>query len=103
MNPVCTNRDLKLENVLFGGTDGNTVKLCDFGSAVFGNVLIRNQTEKSNEEEIINKETTPAYRAPEMVDLYMRPVLTFKTDMWALGCILYTMCYCCHPFQEAGV
>ena len=42
------------------------------------------------------------YRAPEMVDLYQREVLTEKTDIWALGCILYTLCYLKHPFQEAG-
>ena len=100
--PVITNRDIKLENVLFGGPDNSTVKLCDFGSCIFGAVPVRNQTEKADAEEVINKETTPAYRAPEMVDLYMRPELTFKTDIWALGCLLYCLCYCTHPFQEGG-
>ena len=100
--PVITNRDIKLENVLFGGPDNNTVKLCDFGSCVFGIVSVRNQTERADAEEVINKETTPAYRAPEMVDLYMRNELTFKTDIWALGCLLYCLCYCTHPFQEEG-
>lgn len=22
-------------------------------------------------------------------------------DMWALGCLLYTLCYCSHPFTDA--
>ena len=22
-------------------------------------------------------------------------------DMWALGCLLYTLCYCVHPFMNA--
>ena len=100
--PVITNRDIKLENVLFGGPDNNTVKLCDFGSCIFGIVSVRNQAEKADAEEAINKETTPAYRAPEMVDLYMRSELTFKTDIWALGCLLYCLCYYTHPFQEEG-
>ena len=42
------------------------------------------------------------YRAPELVDLYMRPVLTEKTDIWALGCVLYALCFLSHPFQDAG-
>lgn len=42
------------------------------------------------------------YRAPEMVNLYMRDVLTEKTDIWALGCIFYCMCFLKHPFQDGG-
>lgn len=36
------------------------------------------------------------------MDLYLRDVLTEKSDIWALGCILYTLCYLNHPFQNAG-
>lgn len=42
------------------------------------------------------------YRAPEMVDLYQREILTEKTDIWALGCIFYALCFLSHPFQDAG-
>lgn len=42
------------------------------------------------------------YRAPEMIDLYLRQVLTEKTDIWALGCIFYAICFLTHPFQDAG-
>ena len=42
------------------------------------------------------------YRSPEMIDLYLRPELTEKTDIWALGCIFYALCYLTHPFQDAG-
>lgn len=42
------------------------------------------------------------YRAPEMCDLYMRSVLTEKTDVWALGCIFYALCFLKHPFQDVG-
>ena len=42
------------------------------------------------------------YRAPEMVDLYMRSSLTEKTDIWALGCLLYAMCFLVHPFQDGS-
>jgi len=69
-SPPWTHRDLKLENVLIAG-DGN-VRLCDFGSCVEGYTQLRNPAERSNAEEIIERETTQMYRSPEMVDLYMR-------------------------------
>ena len=56
--------------------------MCDFGSCVFGYVQVRNAEEKSAAEEIILKETTQIYRSPELVDLYMRDVLTEKSDIW---------------------
>ena len=61
--------------------DGN-VRLCDFGSCVIGRISIRNAEEKAAAEEIILKETTQMYRSPELVDLYMREVLTEKSDIW---------------------
>lgn len=98
--PSVVHRDLKLENILFGQDDN--VRLCDFGSCVIGLTFLRNQDERNTAEEIIAKETTQIYRAPEMIDLYMRPVLTEKTDIWALGCILYALVFLVHPFQDMG-
>ena len=40
------------------------------------------------------------YRAPEMVDLYRNQEVGEKVDVWALGCILYSLCYIDHPFAE---
>lgn len=58
--------------------------------------------ERNIVEEHILKETTQMYRAPEMVDLYMRSMITEKTDIWALGCMLYAMCFLIHPFQDGS-
>ncbi len=46
-----THRDLKLENILFG-SDRN-VRICDFGSCVFGPVYIRDSQEKATAEEVM--------------------------------------------------
>ncbi len=52
-NPV-THRDIKLENILFG-SDRN-IRLCDFGSCVFGPVYIDSTAARAAEEEKIAKE-----------------------------------------------
>lgn len=97
--PPVSHRDLKLENVL-GVADGRFV-LCDFGSATTA-VLPAERTRKETitEEERIHKYSTLMYRAPEMVDLYRNQEVGPKADVWALGCILYALCFRDHPFAE---
>jgi serine/threonine protein kinase len=65
-------------------------------------VWVRDMGERTAAEDVILRETTQTYRAPEMCDLYMRISLTEKTDVWALGCVLYTMCFLIHPFQDGS-
>lgn len=78
------------------------MRLCDFGSCEESPIHVRNQSEREKVEEAILKETTQMYRAPEMVNLYMRDRLTEKTDIWALGCIFYSLIFLKHPFQDVG-
>ena len=42
------------------------------------------------------------YRAPEMVDFFGVSEITPKTDIWALGCILYTLMFLKQPFLNAS-
>lgn len=78
------------------------MRLCDFGSCMESPIFCRNMNEKESAEASIQKETTQMYRAPEMADIYMREILTEKTDVWALGCIFYSLCFLKHPFQDKG-
>lgn len=75
-------------------------KLCDFGSAVTGKVSTRSADEKNVAEDVIRRTTTKMYRAPEMIELQATEELTEKTDIWALGCCLYTMCFLRNIFDQ---
>uniref|UniRef100_H3BFH6 non-specific serine/threonine protein kinase n=1 Tax=Latimeria chalumnae TaxID=7897 RepID=H3BFH6_LATCH len=97
------HRDLKVENILLH--DRGHYVLCDFGSAT--NKAQNPQAEGVNavEEEIKKgvRYTTLSYRAPEMVNLYSGKVITTKADIWALGCLLYKLCFFTLPFGESQV
>ncbi|XP_028774360.1 AP2-associated protein kinase 1 isoform X2 [Neltuma alba] len=90
-SPPIAHRDLKAENLLFG-PDG-LWKLCDFGSTSTNHKRFEKPEEMGIEEDNIRKHTTPAYRAPEMWDLFLREVINEKVDIWALGCLLFRICY----------
>ncbi|XP_015590213.1 BMP-2-inducible protein kinase isoform X2 [Cephus cinctus] len=92
------HRDLKVENILLA--DSGHYVLCDFGSAT-GKVLNPSVQGASIVEEEIKKYTTLSYRAPEMVDMYCGKPITTKADIWALGCLLYKLCFFTLPFGES--
>ncbi|XP_072538549.1 AP2-associated protein kinase 1 isoform X3 [Salminus brasiliensis] len=94
------HRDLKVENILLH--DRGHYVLCDFGSAT--NRFQNPQAEgAATVEEEIKKYTTLSYRAPEMVNLYGGKMITTKADVWALGCLLYKLCFFTLPFGESQV
>lgn len=102
-SPPIAHRDLKLENVLCSAN--GLYKLCDFGSVTRRRVTLETRAERLREEETIQRFSTLMYRAPEMTSASLFALgtvtLTEAVDVWALGCILYTLAFRRHPF-DAG-
>ncbi|XP_034824939.1 serine/threonine-protein kinase Nek8-like [Maniola hyperantus] len=73
------HRDLKAENILLTGQNGVLVKIGDFG-------ISKMLASAKKTSTVIG---TPYYLAPELCE--GKPYDT-KSDVWALGCLLYEMC-----------
>ncbi|KAK2946349.1 putative G2-specific protein kinase fin1 [Blattamonas nauphoetae] len=79
------HRDIKAGNIFL--TTKNMCKLGDFGiSRSLANTRDMAHT-------LVG---TPYYMSPELSQ--NRPY-DYKSDIWALGCLLYEMCTFCHPFE----
>ena len=72
------HRDIKASNIFL--TETNCVKIGDFGiSKVLQGTL----------EAAMTVVGTPYYMSPEV---YQNKPYTLKSDVWALGCLLYELC-----------
>lgn len=100
LDPPIAHRDLKVENVLQAG---NVFKLCDFGSATTNTYHPKDSSNINYIEDEINRYTTMAYRSPEMIDLWRQQLINEKVDIWALGCLLYRICFFLHPFDGGNL
>ncbi|XP_031636854.1 cyclin-G-associated kinase-like isoform X2 [Contarinia nasturtii] len=102
-NPPITHRDIKIENFLLT-TDGE-LKLCDFGSATtdsFTPDVSWSAQQRDMLEDQLAFITTPMYRCPEQLDLWSNHEIGPKSDIWALGCVLYYLCFQKHPFEDSA-
>ncbi|KAJ1929589.1 Ark- serine/threonine protein kinase [Tieghemiomyces parasiticus] len=103
-DPPILHRDLKVENILIAN-DLSRFLLSDFGSCTTEQVragATLTGRDVARYEDDIHANTTLEYRAPELIDLYLRYGLTEKMDIWAIGVLLYKLCYLVTPFEEAG-
>src|ERR1700722_864300 len=103
LKPPLLHRDLKVENVLISSTSSvRTFKVCDFGSAAPPRPAATTAAEGRLIEDDIQRHTTLQYRSPEMIDVYRKQPIDEKADIWALGVLLYKLCYYTTPFEEVG-
>ncbi|KAH8595681.1 serine/threonine protein kinase-like protein [Bisporella sp. PMI_857] len=103
LKPPLLHRDLKVENVLIT-SNGNSrrFKLCDFGSTAPPRPAATTAAECRLIEDDVQKHTTLQYRSPEMIDVYRKQPIDEKSDIWALGVLLYKLCYYTTPFEAQG-
>lgn len=94
---TCASQDVKPENFLYGGPNGSTLKLCDFGLAL-------RQPKKG--KKLTGIGGTAPYMAPEILisssgwpsnEGYDKEI-----DMWAMGVILYLVLYGQFPYMPKG-
>ena len=103
LKPPLLHRDLKVENVLITKSGSSyRYKLCDFGSTAPPRPAATNAAEGRLIEDDVQKHTTLQYRSPEMIDVYRKQAIDEKSDIWALGVLLYKLCYYKTPFEEQG-
>jgi serine/threonine protein kinase len=88
------HRDLKPSNLLVGPDD--RIKIVDFGIA-------KKRTEAQREGDVLTSQRevvgTPAYLSPEQLE---HGLADERSDVWALGCVLYELCVGTPPFGRGN-
>lgn len=101
--PPITHRDIRPENILINNKYAGPAayKLTNFGNATTEAYQCETREEANMAIADIQIHTNPAFRAPEMADPWSKKRICEKTDMWAMGVLLYYMMYLCLPFDPS--
>lgn len=91
------HRDLKPANIRV--TPDRRVKILDFGLAKVLHADAGTDMDVTTSAETQQVSGTLPYMAPEQL---LNQKLDARTDIWAVGCVLYEMATCRRPFPDSG-
>ncbi|XP_031414056.1 serine/threonine-protein kinase 16 isoform X1 [Clupea harengus] len=83
------HRDLKPTNVLLDENDRPV--LMDLGSMNKARIEVRGSREAMTIQDWAAQRCTISYRAPELFNVESQCIIDERTDIWSLGCVLYSM------------
>lgn len=95
--PPYVHQDIKPDNILLGD-DGNLI-LMDFNSVRLADVKINSRADGLALADEAASFCTISYRAPELFDPPRGSTIDTRTDVWALGCLLFTWWFGYSPFE----
>lgn len=95
------HRDIKPGNIMISA-EGLSV-IVDFGSCSKAKIAVRTRQQALALSDYAQQHCTLPYRAPELLDVTSNTVITEKSDIWSLGCVLFACCFGYSPFEKAEI
>ncbi|XP_072274152.1 serine/threonine-protein kinase 16 [Pyxicephalus adspersus] len=91
------HRDLKPTNVLL--EDDDRPLLMDLGSMNHARIEVSGSRQAMSVQDWAAQRCTISYRAPELFNVESNCVIDERTDIWSLGCVLYSMMFGEGPYD----